>query len=269
MRDKKPDSLFDSVKRLRRKRLAIKYAWVIVFLSSALFFWGNDFFKVIRDSIIYTRVIIADSTDAIDRFFSNLWFFVSHDIDKSLDDLYFENIKLRQKIRLMDPLVEENDVLRDLLSLKKRTEKNIIIAKVVTIFSGDFACSCVINRGANDGIVENSCVIVEQGMVGRVIEVHDAWSLVLLINDMNSNIPAKIGDANVIVSGNNSGKMQISLVHEDIRPEDGKIVETSGYGVEEKIPVGVLKRKGNQFSVIPFANLNSLKFVGVIVEENH
>ncbi|MDR2067512.1 MAG: rod shape-determining protein MreC [Holosporaceae bacterium] len=197
--------------------------------------------------------------------FSNLHYFLFKNVDKILFDLHSENLKLRLALKKLKNLKLENENLRRILALKQTEESPMTVAKVVAIFSNDFARSVTLDSGISKNIALNDIVLNDVGLVGRIIEVADDWSRALLITDVNSIIPVKINGVNAMLGGTNSSKLQIAMVQEDVTFRDGDIVETSGYGnvFAEKIPVGKIKMEGQKVSVIPSVDFNSLKYVAV------
>lgn len=198
----------------------------------------------------------------------NFWYFISYDIDKTILKLHKENIKLLTEIENLNHLKFENEELRKLLSMKNVLNQNVIVAKVINVFSNDYARSCLLDVGADDGIAVDDIVRNQDGLVGRISEVSTDWSRVLLITDTNSNIPIKIGNEhiNAIAAGDNSNVIRISIKHEDIDIKNNDIAETSGFGNVfcEKIPVGKIIEKNKIFSIIPYVNFNSLNYVSIL-----
>lgn len=190
--------------------------------------------------------------------------------DNEIFKLKTENAKLNWKIKQLEKLRAENLELQKILNLKDQYNDDIIAAKVSAIFVNDFARAAVINVGSADGVCTDNIVINDEGLVGRVIEVHEHWSKILLVTDENFNVPTKIGkqEANAIVTGRNSNLLRLRLVHEDIPLEDGDVVTTSEYGsiFTEKIPVGVVVKKDGKTYIKPYVNFNKIKYIGIIVK---
>lgn len=227
---------------------------------------ANMYIKKFENAAVSLQVGGHRIFESVGEKFSAFSCFISGSVDKVLFDLRRENIKLQQMVENLRRLEVENENLRKLLRMKQTECDSVIVARVVTVFSNSFARSSVLNVGASDGIALDSIVRDENGLVGRVIEVSDSWCRVLLITDVNSNIPVRIGEANAIAGGDNSNELQISTVREDVQISDGDVVETSGYGevFMEKIPVGRVKKNGDMLSIVPFVNFNRLKYVSVI-----
>jgi rod shape-determining protein MreC len=257
---------FSLFRRLRRKNAWQTCLILIGFFAFLHMAVAHRYIKWLEGAIVSLQVESHGIFSSICGKFSNFHHFMSGDVDKVLMDLRCENIKLRQNIENLRHLEQENENLRKLLLLKQTESNMVTVARVVTVLSNSFSRSCVFDVGSLNNIALDSIVRDENGLVGRIIEVSDSWSRVLLITDANSNIPVKIVEANAIAGGDNSDKLQIAMVREDVQISDGDMVETSGYGevFMEKIPVGRVKKNGDDLCIVPFVNFNRLKYVSVI-----
>lgn len=221
-----------------------------------------------RTFFITINVYCYQAINCIIKKTDQILYILSHDIDDALLKLYKENMKLKTDLKSISYLQSENKELRDLLHMKLYPGYTIIVGKIVSTFSNDYTCSYILDVGNLDGIYTDDVVITNDGLVGRISEINEKWSRVLLITDTNSNVPVKIGknQINAIVSGNNSSFLKISMKHEDMNINDGDLVETSGFGniFCDKIPVGKVMKDGKDFFVLPIVNFNLVKFVCVL-----
>ena len=259
---------FSLFKKLNKKQIAADIFIIFVLLLGLHLNFSQKIITYIRNRIILTDVWIYDTAGKIREITANIKYFLSENIDQVIYDLQNENARLMSENQKLENLKIENEELRKLLNLEKAENYVNTVGKVVTIFSNDYMRSCIINVGSEKGIQNNDMVRNYDGLVGRIIETGKNWSRVLLIIDPNSNIPAKIGDekVNAIISGNNSKKLYISMIHEDTSVHDNDFVETSSYGENfcEKIPIGTLIKKNNETFIVPFVDFNNLNYVEVI-----
>lgn len=252
--------------RKRSIRLRIIICLILILMLNM------DFFRPIIDDC---RALLISATVYLDRTFHSISkkideisYVIYYDIDDELLNLRKENIMLKTELENLAYLKSENDKLRNLLQMKPYPSCDIVVAKIVSTFSNDYSCSYILDVGSNDGIHSDDVVISPDGLVGRISELSEKWSRVLLITDTNSNVPVKIGESqvNAMVSGNNSNILKISMKHEDISIADGDNVETSGFGNVfcDKIPVGKIVKTDEDCCVVPNVNFNFLKFVCVL-----
>ena len=108
-------------------------------------------------------------------------------------------------------------------------------------------------------------------LVGRVIEVNYKSSRVLLLSDLNSNVPATIAPQNIqaIITGSGENYGEIKYIKDglDDKFNEQSIVYTSGTGAIFKsgIPIGRVKiggdKKLSKFFVEFYSDFSQLKYV--------
>ncbi len=111
-------------------------------------------------------------------------------------ELKQENKRLKQEIKVLEQKVvelqetaQENERLRGLLSFKKENYSTIP-AQVIGESSNNWRKVIIINKGEDDGLVEDMVVVTKEGLVGRVTGVGLGSSRVMLIIDFNSKVAA-------------------------------------------------------------------------------
>jgi rod shape-determining protein MreC len=118
-----------------------------------------------------------------------------------LSNLRFENGVLReQNLRLSLELLRlrearlENTRLRELLLFRSSqdSDENFLAAKVVARNPARISNTILIDLGAGDGISARLPVVTADGLVGRVLEVHDHTSVVQLLLDRNCRVSAVV-----------------------------------------------------------------------------
>lgn len=270
MRREKEKNSFSFIKKFHRKQTAVRIAVSLFFLFVVNFFFRQTMYDTLGNSMISAKVYLDNiftRARSAAEYFSMVF---QGTVDNEISKLKIENAKLNWKIKQLENLREENLELQKILQLKDQYNDGIVVAKVATIFINDFARAAVINVGSNNGVCADNIIVNDEGLVGRVIEVHENWSKMLLMTDENFNVPTKIGEqgANAIVTGRNSDVLRLRLVHEDIPLKDRDVVTTSEYGsiFTEKIPIGVVVKKDGKTYIKPYVNFNKIKYVGVIVK---
>ncbi len=85
---------------------------------------------------------------------------------------------------------QENTRLRKLLNFKKVSSSKLIAAGIIAKDSSNFSDTIVINQGSRDKIAQDTVIVAEAGLVGRVYESSPSMSRVILITDPNSRVSA-------------------------------------------------------------------------------
>ena len=174
----------------------------------------------------------------------------------SLDILEFENQKLRQQ--LDDYLIS--------------TE--IVFSKIIIDNKSPFLRSLVINKGSRDGIKSGMAVLDQQYLVGKVIEVNFGTSRVLLLSDINSNIPITISPGNLLAIASGTGKDQAKVnflkkTHFDKISNDS-LVYSSGTGglIKSGVPIGRINnfdpKIDENINIEFFSDFSQLQYVSVV-----
>lgn len=163
---------------------------------------GNGFVSEIRSGIIEQNFKIERFMQEFYGKLTILKYFFLCDVNKGILDLHKENLKLKYEIENLKHIKVENDELHTLLGLKKnhqdsRESYEVIVAKIISVFSNDYVRSYIINVGSTDGIKADDIVRNAEGFIGRICEVYENWSCVLAITDTNSKIPVKIRERNI------------------------------------------------------------------------
>ena len=167
-------------------------------------------------------------------------------------------------------ILYENKELKELIN-DYVSSSNKILAKIIVDHDSPFLKSIIINKGSKDKIIIGTNIYDQAYLVGRVIEVNYKTSRVLLLSDLNSNIPVTIAPQNIqaIITGAGDNYGQIKYIKSGATDEltTNSIVYTSGTGAIFKsgIPIGKLKSFENnssrEYNVEFYSDFSQLKYV--------
>jgi rod shape-determining protein MreC len=99
---------------------------------------------------------------------------------------------LKNKLNAQQETVLENERLKNLLSLKQKSDLKAIASRVIGRSMDSWSSSLIIDKGKYHGIKSGLPVITYLGLVGRVVETAQFTSKILLINDPNLSVSAII-----------------------------------------------------------------------------
>ncbi|MDC0518469.1 rod shape-determining protein MreC, partial [Candidatus Pelagibacter sp.] len=177
--------------------------------------------------------------------------------------------KLRSGNVSNEIIYNENKELKELIDDYVETS-NKVLAKVIVDHQSPFLKSIIINKGSKDEIKIGTNIYDKAYLVGRVIEVNYKTSRVLLLSDLNSNVPVTIAPQNVqaIISGTGDDYGQIKYIKSGLSENftDKSIIYTSGSGAIFKsgIPIGKIIVKSEQnlkWDVEFYSDFTQLKYV--------
>lgn len=180
-----------------------------------------------------------------------------------------ENERLLQWQTVARRLEAENAAFRSLLSAKIETSSFLVAARVVADAGGPFVRTVLLNAGLRDGVAKGQAVVNAEGIVGRIAEVGERSSRVLLLSDLNSRVPVvneRSGQRGVL-AGDNSEWPQLVFLPNQAQVQPGDPIVTSGHGglLPPGLPIGVVASTGDGgVRVQPLVNWHRLEFVRVV-----
>ncbi len=198
------------------------------------------------------------------------------ELEKENEKLESKNQELLAKISELENLKTENEFLRNALGLGLEKEFNLVMARVT---SKDISQDVIqINKGSKDGISKDMPLINSQKvLIGKVSEVYDNFSKVMLISDKNSSFSAKISgkeEITGVVKGKGNFNIFLDFVPKDkeILPEGIIVTSVLGGISPEGLLIGKIKdvKKSDiepfqQVEISPFLDINDLDRIFIIV----
>ncbi len=218
------------LKLSQNKKFLFLVSLVIVFLLITFHFIGilNPVENLLLKILVPVKSVFFSTGEYISGFFGFLG---------SIRDLAKENKTIRSDLQKslvdrakLEELEKENNDLRDQLSFKQKSSLDLIPAKVISRDSNNLSNTININKGSKDEVEKDQFVIVSDGiLIGKIKDVYDNYSSVLLISDIYSHVQAHIKDSNAdgIVSGEHGLGLIMELIPQDKVIKKGDIVTTA------------------------------------------
>lgn len=151
---------------------------------------------------------------------------------QEVNRLQLENQTLHLELSNHKSLESEVSRLEEVLHIKARLPKKAKIARIIAHDPSTWNKSFVVDAGSQDGVLVDSPVISEQGIVGRVLETTEKHSRVLLITDTSSSVSGIDQRSRVtgIIQGTGRNQLRYGYVsaNEDIQQDD--VIVSSGLG---------------------------------------
>ena len=193
-----------------------------------------------------------------------------------LDDnerLLQDNLMMSTAVQRYQLLQEENAQLREVLGATARSDGRRMIAELMAVDRNPYNHQVVINRGTRDGVFEGQPVLDRYGIVGQIQYAGTNTSRVLLMADIQHNIPVRVlrNNLNTVLTGTGSlSSLSLNYIAHSVDIREGDLLVSSGLGklFPEGYPVAeVIRVERDQrtaFATIeaqPIANLNQLKYL--------
>ena len=247
----------------------------LVFISIFIIVLSSLDFRIIRYLKIGINEIVYRSSFVVsipENFIKNTFIEIT-DYSTFFND-YKKNKKelkdLKSKNVSSEIIQFENKELKELIN-DYVSSSDKILAKIIVDQDSPFLKSIIINKGSKDNVKIGTNIYDQSYLVGRVIEVNFKTARVLLLSDLNSNVPVSIAPQNVqaIITGSGENYGEIKYIKEGIdnKFNEQSIVYTSGTGAIFKsgIPIGKLKidrsETAKKFKVEFYSDFSQLKYV--------
>lgn len=164
---------------------------------------------------------------------------------------------------------KENQSLRQALNFASTKSVQYRSGKIIAKSHQIFNQKVMIGIGKNEDVQEGNVVIANDNMIGRIVEVGDNMSRVMLITDAGSHIPVITSNSRVrgILAGDGSGLMEIEYLPKDHEIKPGDRVFTSGDGdmLPAGLPIGVVKKVGKRYAAVQMMeNINDIDIVTIL-----
>ena len=187
------------------------------------------------------------------------------------DELAEENARLREELRAL----RGSDPAAAVLPAAPNGGFIYTPATIVKLSRGTAHNYIIINRGSEDGIIPQSGIITEKGIVGVISAVDRHYAYGLTLMNSNVSVSVRLGEDGVAAPMRWDGVSSDGAVVSDIPPHyqinPGDTVRTSGLSAifPGDIPVGIagesrlVDGSTRQVKVRLFQDFNSLRYVTV------
>lgn len=171
--------------------------------------------------------------------------FLNKEYSSTEIDLIKENIDLKSRLAELTYLEKDNEILRSAIETKEKTKSNILEVNIIGFDNALNKNFIILNKGKNDGIVQNQAIIYRGYFVGKVVEVLEDTSKVEFINSNQSNIGVRIQNelrSEGVLKSNYGIELFIDLIPKTENINIGDFVYTSGIGdIKEGLLIGTVK----------------------------
>jgi rod shape-determining protein MreC len=250
---------------------------IFILLSFVIFFLDrgdNKYLKNIRyainDTIIYSSVILKSPFNFILETSKSVTNFFQKDnqinenklisLENKVERLKNENISISLQLKNLKKISGEELYKYETIQVKVLLYKSNILHETI-----------IINKGKNDGIKVGDPLIKNNILVGKILKTNFNTSHGILITNLNSRIPVRIGKNNykAIVVGNPKSERLLNLefLPKEFTFEDGDYIYTASIDniMPEGILVGQIKlRNDDDFVAEPLYDFSQLDYLTVV-----
>ena len=214
---------------------------IVLLVSSAVFFQKevkNFFYQVSAPVQNFFWKIGNNTSD----FFKGVG--KTNELNKENEELRLKAQSLLAENASLKEIEKENEFLREALGLDLEKEFDLTMADVIS--KDPFQDIILINKGLKDGVKTGSPVILQEKIIiGKIGEVFDKFSKVVLISDKKNSFDIKISDSETygIIRGQGNFGLLLDLVPKDNEIKEGDLIITTPLGgiYPKNLLVGTIK----------------------------
>jgi len=207
-----------------RKNLVYLCIFLVPFV---LFFSRTSVFKSIKYSLVDLTVKPAQFLSLPFLELKKLIFY------HRTYDAYIEKRKEVQRLKSrlvgLEEVIRENSRLQSLLEFKRKVIYSQVVANVVGRDPSRWNATVIIDKGEADGLKMGMPVVNDGGVIGKIMEVAQSKSKVLLLIDPQFSVAALIQEPREtgVVSGTLKGLVRMRFINRDAHIQIGDRVITS------------------------------------------
>lgn len=199
-------------------------------------------------------------------------------LTEKVKELSKQNAKLSyQNTQIQDALLE-NIRLRKMLEFKEKNDYKLIPAEVIGQNPLNILNGFLLNQGKTKNIEKDDAILTDEGLVGKIVDVDDEYSLCQILLDRNCKVSAKIQRNRElgIIAWNGGSKLNLLYIAKTIKVLIGDVIVTSGYSqiYPENAKIGIVIDVSletndlfQDITVKPIVNFNRIEEV-FIVKDN-
>ncbi len=149
----------------------------------------------------------------------------------SRSDLVLQDARLQEYQQRLEELESQNQQLKELLEFKGKIPKQGITAQVIGRSADHWWQQLLLGRGRSDGVQVGDVVMAPGGLVGRVFEVTQGTSRVLLLSDPSSRVGVTISRSRFMgyMRGTSANRAVMEFFDKVPDVQRGDMIVTSGF----------------------------------------
>ena len=150
-------------------------------------------------------------------------------------------------------MADRLEAYEEILNLLGEPPARGVTARVTSESEGPFAQTLLANAGRSQGVEPGSVAMNEGGLVGRVIQLGERSSRILLVTDFNSRVPVigEVSGVHAIMQGGSTSSGTLTDLPERSDFIEGERILTSSEGgaYPRGLVVGDVQKSGNDWRV--------------------
>lgn len=228
---------------MKREKKIKLVATLFIVLAVLILIFNRALFKVkyfLDRSILPVQSEIYKTADKLKEIKSAIYSYKNILVEN--EKLKKENMKLKLINTTNETIKEENARLTGLLEMKEtnKTVKNLKFARVIFRDLNNINSKFYVDLGKKNGIEKNMIVIYNDFLIGRISEVFEDYSMVIMITDGKARISVKSNNNLLgIAEGNDNGGNEMYFQPSTFEENLGVGEEITTSGISDIYPEGL------------------------------
>jgi len=260
---------------------------VIVLLLFLISYTGEERVRLttVEDAFLAVVVPVQDFFASIGQNIQTFFVSIVHyqEIQKENEMLREKVSEKKEKLVVLDEVLQENHRLRELVGFQEREEMDLVDAKVVARDASGWFNTVTLNRGYQDGIEVEMSVVTPDGLTGMISSVSARSSQAILITNPRFAASAMVQRSRDsgslgIIEGQADDQPMLKMINlpPDANIQPGDTIVTSGMGgvFPKGLFVGEVEKVDvDQHGLVKYAevkssvNVNRLEEVMIVTSE--
>lgn len=151
---------------------------------------------------------------------------------RSVDENAKKVVELEARLSQLQEVSRENERLRGLLNFSSSFPQKAIAAEILGWDNSQWRHAAVLNKGIRHGLKKDMTVVVAEGLVGRIFQISEHSSRLILLSDPDSRVSAISAESREqgVISGDGSFTLKLRYLDLDSTIAVGEEVLTSVRG---------------------------------------
>ena len=218
-------------------RLRLSFFYIAAFLLTFIVYSQGDFRKTSEAYLLEVTASLNGLLSGPIRHVQR----ISHHVS-DFWAAYTENARLKKENQvlwaqnhLVHALISENRILREKLHVMHEEMPEFLSVRVSGCVFSPYQHGLFLSAGKKDGFEKNSIVFHGRQILGRIVQVSQNFSRVLLITDVHSHVPVILETSRLqgILSGDQSSVMKIKLVEKLFSPPAVRLGNTTDHSLDK------------------------------------
>jgi len=211
---------------------------------------------------------VNSSFDYFSNFWSNIIGYFGDVKDLKLENQHLSQqvLQLTQEINDLSVIKDQNQELRKLLNFVSGYKAQSITAQLISITTNPEGQYGLINCGKKHSVSLGDTVVSDQGFIGKVAQVGDSYSKVLLITNSKLRIPVRSSSGQKGILKGDLYKPYISYIARPDKVQTEELLFTSldSANLIADVPIGRIISISNKVLVKPNVNIENIRFISVL-----